>query len=101
MTVSPLGDSAVVIVIGDRIGADTALRVRAVAEKIRQKRMPGVLDVVPAFGRVAVFFDPIQASRLDAMREELETIVRELAAMPEEESARTIEIGVCYGGAFG
>jgi KipI family sensor histidine kinase inhibitor len=101
MTVSPLGDSAVVIVIGDRIGADTALRVRVVAEKIRQKRMPGVADVVPAFGRVAVFFDPIQASRLDAMGEELETIVRELAAMPEEESARTIEIGVCYGDVFG
>jgi KipI family sensor histidine kinase inhibitor len=101
MTVSALGDSAVVISIGEAIDTETALRVRAVAEVIQRKCLPGVSDVVPAFGRVAVYFDPLQAAHLDATREALEVVAREVATNAAAPDSRSMEIPVCYGAGYG
>ena len=69
MTVSPLGDSAVVISISETVDAGTVMRVRAVAAEIERKRRPGIVDVVPAFGSVAVFINPTVAATIDALGE--------------------------------
>ena len=71
MTVSPLGDSAIVIAIGETFDAEKTARASAVAAEIRRKALGGVMDVVPAFGTVAVFFDPAVAASFDALRAEL------------------------------
>src|SRR5688500_11186415 len=98
MTVSPLGDSAIVIAIGETTDAATTARVRAVATAIDAKRLADVVDVVPAFGSVAVFFDPTQAASFDAMRAELEGLVAGAETVVQSLPVRTIEIPVCYGG---
>ena len=56
--VEPLGDSALLVVLGE--GTDPALtgRVIRLAARIRQAAPAGVRDVVPAYGSLAVFFDP-------------------------------------------
>ena len=55
--VEPLGDSALLVVLGE--GTDPALtgRVIRLAARLRQGARAGVRDIVPAYGSLAVFFD--------------------------------------------
>lgn len=100
MTVSPLGDSAVVITLGD--GPDPAVlaRVQAVAAAVTRSGLPGVVDVLPAFASVAVYFDPVPEAWEETCRR-----LSELAAGAETGGAllpeRTVEIPVYYGGDAG
>src|SRR5688572_16233540 len=94
MTVSPLGDSAVVITVGETVDAATTARVRAVAAEIQSKLPAGVVDVVPAFGRVAVFFDPTEAAEFDVLRAELEQLALRAEAAVQSLPSRTVEIPV-------
>ncbi len=102
MTLFPLGDSAVVLSLSDEVNDAVSLRVRVVADAIQRERIAGVVDVVPAFGSVTVFYD---ISRL-GVYSNFETRVTEVAmraasSTPRASSARTVEIPVCYGGEFG
>jgi len=45
---SPLGDRALVIELGDDASEQTALKVRCVSERLLADALTGVLDVVPA-----------------------------------------------------
>ncbi|MGH7944528.1 MAG: 5-oxoprolinase subunit PxpB [Opitutaceae bacterium] len=101
MTVSPLGDSAVVIAISEKVDAETAVHVRALAAEIGRMRLSGVVDVVPAFGSVAVFFDPALAAPFDALSGELQTTARRVVASADVAPGRGVEIPVCYGGEYG
>ena len=82
MTVLPLGDSAVVLTISESVDAVSASRVRRVAGEIERRGLAGVTDVVPVFGRVAIYFDASQAAAFDALRRELEGIVRQVEMLP-------------------
>jgi len=101
MPVFPLGDSAAVIVLGEEVDARLAARVRAAAEEIGRHPPAGVVDIVPAFGSVAVFFDPGQAAPFEALAQELEARVARADSARRGVAARRVEIPVCYGDAFG
>ena len=108
MTILPLGDSAVAIVLGTRIDASTLRRVNALAAAIRKARGPGIEDVVPAYASVTVFFEPAQlaaggAAPLEAVRRLVESCAAGIAdgsAAPAG-APREIEVPVCYGGEHG
>ena len=55
MTLSPLGDSAVLLTLSGGVDAAMAARVHALAAEIERHPPRGVVDVVPAFTSVAVF----------------------------------------------
>lgn len=101
MTVAPLGDSAVVLAIDDAIGADVVTRVRAIAAELERRPLSGVVDVVPAFGRIAVFFDPAPSVPFEELKNELQAIVARADAVTVATDLRTVEIPVCYGGGHG
>ncbi|HND63169.1 MAG TPA: carboxyltransferase domain-containing protein, partial [Opitutaceae bacterium] len=62
MTLSALGDSAVVIALGEGIDEQVLARVRALTAALEQDRLPGVVDVVPAYATVTVFYDPAEVA---------------------------------------
>lgn len=108
MELVPLGDSALLIQVGEEISLETHLRVRAIAAAIEAAELDGVVEVVPAFSAVAVHYDPIRISRGGADRspfERLRAVVARLslAASPQAAplSAPVVEVPVCYGGEFG
>src|ERR1051325_10663814 len=101
MIVSPLGDSAVVIVLGDTIHATLSSRVRAVAAEISRHPPAGVVDVVAAFASVALYFDPALTATFEALQAEIETLVARADATIVSVGVRSIEIPVCYGGEYG
>ena len=101
MTVNPLGDSAVVISFGDTIDRAMVARVQAVADEVRRSAPAGMVDVVPAFASIALFFEPGQAPELETLRAEIAAIVARAAANGTAAGGRAIEIPVCYGGTCG
>jgi inhibitor of KinA len=97
---APLGDAAVTIVLGDGISRELSRTVLRVAEALSSATVNGVLEVVPAYASLAVFYDPRQVAysvllaQLRAVVEPQRGQVRELPA----DNARTIRIPVRYDG---
>ena len=106
MELTPLGDAAVLIRFGSSID-DCNPRVHAAAALLEAARPPGFLEVVPAYTTLAVHYDPPAVARIAPHRLPYDTVCDALrarladsaAAAPLE--ARTVEIPVCYGDAFG
>src|ERR1035441_8277151 len=60
MNLEPLGDSAVVATLGPGIDEATLASVRGLAEALAAAKGKGIVDVVPAYATVTVFYDPLQ-----------------------------------------
>ena len=95
-TIVPLGDDAVLVTLADAISWDVGERVRSLAERIRERRLESVTDVVPAYTTVAVYFD---SSRIpfDSVRRTVESALDARADAAPTNSV-LIEIPVRYDG---
>jgi inhibitor of KinA len=107
MHLGPLGDHAILVTLGDTIDEATHRRVRAAVSALDAARLPGVIDLVPAFASVAVHYDPARVGApaadgtpYDTLARRVEELLGDLAheALPP---ARLVEIPVCYGGELG
>jgi inhibitor of KinA len=106
MKLEPLGDSAVVATLGSGIDPETLASVLALSEAIAQARGTGVIDVVPAYSTVTVFYDPAQfaASAAGAYRQVcqfMESCAPRAGGHAHGAAPRLVEIPVCYGGELG
>ena len=119
LKITALGDSAVVVSLGSGIDESALPRVRALAEAIERVRAPAILDVVPAFATVAVYYDPVAFAGFTG--KPLENVIRFIQSCAQGEGpaapfARAtadaavgglkaaipcLDIPVCYGGEFG
>lgn len=99
MTVTPLGDRALIATVGTTIDEATHRRVRALTARLDRAHLQGAIEIVPAFASVAVHYDPALVNFEDLARA-IEPLLMELDQELLPTSAR-IEIPVCYGGAFG
>lgn len=100
MTIEPLGDSALIIRMGEPAMVPVELVANAV-DALRAAGMQGVTDVAPGFASVAVFLD---AARLDhdeaeALPDRIRAVLERAGDRPGRE-ARQIDIPVCYDHAF-
>ena len=68
MRITLLGDSALLVEYTSEIDEAVNAAVLAAGERVRQARVPGVRDVVPAFASFAVHFDPV-VTDVEALRE--------------------------------
>lgn len=75
LSLVPLGDAAVTIVLGHGIDLDTNSLVHAVVAAVRAAALPWVLDVVPAYASLAVHYDPLHTDHVTVMAA-LETFTR-------------------------
>lgn len=110
MRFSALGDSAIVAELGETISPETLQRVRNFASAVKRAHLPGVVDIVPAFASVTVFYDlakwasaSVETPHIQLSRE-LEKIAEHLAASETPVSGGTgkeIVVPTCYGGGFG
>jgi len=100
MLISPLGDSAALIRLGDGVDEAMSARVRALVQELERDPLSGMCDVVPAFASVAIFFQRPRAD-VAALEEEIATRVARVESNVTLPLPRTREIPVCYGGEFG
>ncbi len=94
MRFQPAGDLAVSIELGEEISVEVNTRVRALEYLIQQKALPGVVEMVPSFRALLVYYDPRQVGY-----DELCARITELA--PQATTAalppsRAIELPCCY-----
>ena len=95
----PAGDLALSVELGDDISVDVNTRVRALEFLIGQKALRGVVETVPSYRALLVYYDPGVVG-YDALCAVLGGLAEQAGAtaMPP---AREVELPCCYGGELG
>jgi inhibitor of KinA len=106
MQITPLGDCAIMLTLGDSIDEATHRRVRAVVSRLESKPLRGLVDLVPAFVSVTVHYDPAEVEIVNggSPYEEFVAAVEAMLGAGDEGALappRIIEIPVAYGGELG
>jgi len=90
----PCGDRALSVELADEIGRDVTSRVLALDYLLRADGMPGIVETVPSYRALLVYYDPLAigyaelATRLTALARRARASV-----LPP---ARTVELPCCY-----
>jgi len=95
----PAGDAAFVVEFEARIDPSVNARAIRLAEALQAACVPGVLDVVPTFRSVAIYFDPLHTNS-----DVLFARVEAEAAKPSSDTGTVrpaVRVPVCYGGELG
>lgn len=108
MHLTPLGDSALIVHVGDSIDGPTHAKVQAVLRELEAEPLPSVSELVPAYTTVALFYNPVQAVAAGAPPDGIpawlgEKVAARLARVPSNPKLhhnRTVEIPVCYDAEF-
>jgi KipI family sensor histidine kinase inhibitor len=99
--VLPLGDAAWTVALGDTVDLALHRRVTDLAERIGAADFVGVIEIVPAYAAVTVFFDPLIADA-NALRETLAQLAATASdlpsARPPDHPTDLITIPVRYDG---
>lgn len=95
----PFGDSAMAVVLGKEISEAVCRRIQALKKAVESANAPGIIETVPTYCSLLVYYDPTALSRADAQK----LLMRLQAGARASALARptVIEIPVCYGGEFG
>ncbi len=95
----PLGDAAIRIGLGEGIDPSVHRRVRAACLALDRARLPGVLETVPTYEAVTVFYRPAVVGYADLER----AIESALAGLRDGEvpTGRRFTLPVRYGGPWG
>jgi inhibitor of KinA len=105
LSLEPLGDRALLAVLGDAIDPDLNDRVHALAGAIRDAGLPGIRDLVPAYATLAVHYDPERWTGDGGAPARV--LARELLALwagtatAAGSGSRVVTIPVRYGGEWG
>src|SRR5213078_1745261 len=62
MEIIPLGDSALILRVGDQledVAEETLNEILEVRDRLEEAHIPGVIELAPAYITVAIFFDPL------------------------------------------
>lgn len=105
LRIEPLGDRALLVILGEGIDAQVNDRVHRLAAALRKRNFPGVQDIVPAYATLAVHYDLSKwvghsAPPCRVLETEIRRLWRdrETGSLPDP---RLLEISVCYGGEWG
>jgi KipI family sensor histidine kinase inhibitor len=99
-----LGDHALLLRLGDVADVDVNRRVHALAAKLRDAHAPWLVDCVPAYASLAVFFDAAAVGGNDptaVVGAWIRTILEAPEAGADIAPSRLVEVPVCYGGEHG
>jgi inhibitor of KinA len=95
----PLGDSSILIQLGEEIDLAINQRIHALAGLVETSVNTGVIETVPAYATLLVHYDPLVLSFT-----QIKNVLREkLTQLQENESrkSRLVEVPVRYGGELG
>lgn len=91
-------ECALRVSVGTGISEDASARVRAAARALRQVRIPGLVDVTPAYATLLLTFDPRGVAEAGVESRVADAVRGALAVEPGP--ARRVEIPVCYDAAL-
>lgn len=103
-----LSDHAIMIELGDNISQETQRGVQEIASLLDQHPFEWMIEYVPAFTTVTIFYNPRKIANLNRTRElpydyvchQLNQFLSNLT-LEKQTGSRLVEIPVCYGGEYG
>ena len=99
MRIEPLGDSALLVRVVETFDAEESLdAVLRATRQLEAAQICGVLDLVPAYTTIGIFYDPALIHRFDELKRAIEQAVESSLepARPRAEGESIIEVPVCY-----
>jgi len=94
----PGGDTALVVEFGDRVDRASSGHVVALAQKLRDLGLAGIVEMVPTFRSLMVHYDPVQLAQAD-LKARIAPLIDGMAA--SEQAGRRWRIPVCYDESLG
>ncbi|MBI5858157.1 MAG: 5-oxoprolinase subunit PxpB [Sphingobacteriales bacterium] len=103
----PLGDSAITVDFGNCISEVINDEVIARFYQIQNNPLPGIIEVVPAYSSITVYYDvlrikkktPAEETAYDCVKQQLENLLR-LSTEQRNNEKRLMKIPVCYDSEF-
>lgn len=95
----PLGDSALLVQLGDEIDVKLNQQVHALAALINSSRFEGMVETVPAYATLLVHYDPSICSFVQIKNYLRKKITQ--VTDTESRKRKRVEIPVRYGGEYG
>ncbi|MBI4336350.1 MAG: 5-oxoprolinase subunit PxpB [Chloroflexi bacterium] len=95
----PCGDKALLVEFGNAISREANTRVRNMFLAVEKQGVTGVVDLVPTYRSVLVYYDPLRVSRQD-LTEQLARLEQHLEEVPVEKP-KVVEVPTVYGGEYG
>ena len=97
-TITPLGDSALLVFFGNTIDDTINQKVFSLFKKIKHSSLP-VIDIVPAYSSLAVYYSTAIATKnksaYESMKEKIENLLYQVV-INKPIIGRQIRIPVCY-----
>jgi len=93
------GESCLVVELGDAIDLTLNRKVRALGLALEQARVKGVLEAVPTYRSLAIYYDPLTIDR-DALKAQVLLLYGSLGDQGDQ-APRVVEIPTVYGGEYG
>ncbi|TCP57600.1 inhibitor of KinA [Tumebacillus sp. BK434] len=100
----PLGDTAIVVKLGAEIDRRTHERVQVLTRALEAQAFPWLVEVVPSFVAVTVYYDALCVAGTGGVYEQVCGEVERVLASLSGSGAflpKVVEVPVCYGGAMG
>jgi inhibitor of KinA len=108
MEIKPLGDSALILRMGDQLqeaSEQTVNQVLGAMRRIERAQIPGIIELAPAYTTLAVYFDPIRVidsgadpeGVVDWLTKKLNDALRDPRRLRRDKAhtARSIEVPIC------
>jgi KipI family sensor histidine kinase inhibitor len=99
-TIRPEGDRCLIVELGNQIDETIGRRARQLAQAIEAAGWPEVIEVIAAFGTVAIFVTPVANPSGEALADRIHALTQtlpEVANLP----GRKVTLPVCYDARFG
>lgn len=94
------GDSSILMVLGNEISENMHRRVKSLYYYLRENILPGIIEVVPAYRSITVYYDPLVVLYSEVIEWLKKANDMDLAYIANEKTRR-FYIPVCFGGQFG
>lgn len=101
-SIFPLGDRAYLIIFRPEVSPVIQKKVAFLERRIRQQEVAGIVETVPGYHSLAVYYDPVSLpcdkvlSMLEKLLEDDESVIP-----PEEDYVKIVEIPTLYGNDYG
>ncbi|MCP4664745.1 MAG: allophanate hydrolase subunit 1, partial [Deltaproteobacteria bacterium] len=94
-----MGDRALLVEVGDRIGRRINSRVRELFISLDRESIRGIRDITPSYRSILVVYDPLEIP-LPTLQDRITAIYKKAdgSRMP---APKTVQIPVVYGGEYG
>lgn len=108
LNIKPLGDSAIIVQLGEGINLTLNKKVKSLCEIISKIPFDGIIEFVPAYNNITVYYNPFlvhnshpgSTTAYDKVASHIKKLALQITEVKNTKT-KIVKIPVCYGGEFG